>query len=549
MGRSPLFQRLRRVAAIANYANKHGISTAEAAGLFQAHLAARRAQRAALSPTRRGLLKGVGAAALGASALRPRPARAAPTAKSDARVAVVGAGMAGLSAARALSLKGVFADIFDASDRPGGRVWSMGGGFPGPVDFGGVVIERGGELIDTGHTTMRGYATEFGFELEDYDKAEGEEFYWVDGALYDEEDVIDEYREFSAVMREDMKTLTPPTAESHTTADELLDYTSLAAYLDDRGPGNVLRGLFQAAYVGEYGRELDDQSCLNLLLFIHADNSSNVREFGVYSDERFHLVGGNQQIPDALAAELADQLQWGMKLVRIASDSAGATVLTFDDGGGTVEMTYDYVILAIPFSVLRHVELDPSLDFPTWKSDIIQNYSYGRNSKMMVRFDGRPWAGVGNNGGVYADGLANLANTWETNGANAHSGLGVLTNYSGGDLAESYDTGDVQPDVQAFLDAYDTIFPGASAVVSTDGGGVVVHLEKWSENPLTEGSYTNNAPGYFTTIADLEAVPVGRIYFAGEHADSFYAWQGFMEGASNSGLAAAKLVLAELRIP
>ncbi len=65
-----------------------------------------------------------------------------------------------------------------------------------------------------------------------------------------------------------------------------------------------------------------------------------------------------------------------------------------------------------------------------------------------------------------------------------------------------------------------------------------MHLENWTRNPLYKGSYTCNAPGYFTTICENEAKPVGNLFFAGEHTDSFYIWQGFMEGACLSGVRA-----------
>jgi monoamine oxidase len=72
---------------------------------------------------------------------------------------------------------------------------------------------------------------------------------------------------------------------------------------------------------------------------------------------------------------------------------------------------------------------------------------------------------------------------------------------------------------------------------------VVAHLEHWPSNPLTRGSYTCYRPGQFTTIAGLEGLPAGNLYFAGEHADSFYEWQGFMEGAALSGIAAGAAIL------
>lgn len=101
----------------------------------------------------------------------------------------------------------------------------------------------------------------------------------------------------------------------------------------------------------------------------------------------------------------------------------------------------------------------------------------------------------------------------------------------------------VQDEAAAFLGDLDKVYPGAKAKASRTSAGYRVHLEHWPSNPLTKGSYTANQTGYFTTIADLEAPPVGNLFFAGEHTSSFYEWQGYMEGAALSGLRAAAEVL------
>jgi monoamine oxidase len=75
------------------------------------------------------------------------------------------------------------------------------------------------------------------------------------------------------------------------------------------------------------------------------------------------------------------------------------------------------------------------------------------------------------------------------------------------------------------------------------GGNYRAHLEHWPSNPHTLGSYTCYLPGQFTTIAGLEGQPAGNLFFAGEHANSFYVWQGFMEGAALSGIDAADAIL------
>ncbi|HET8644144.1 MAG TPA: FAD-dependent oxidoreductase, partial [Vicinamibacteria bacterium] len=95
-----------------------------------------------------------------------------------------------------------------------------------------------------------------------------------------------------------------------------------------------------------------------------------------------------------------------------------------------------------------------------------------------------------------------------------------------------------------FLADLDRVFPGAAARATRDAQGRLrAHLEHWPSNPLTKGSYTCYLPGQFTTIADNEGKPAGNVHFAGEHANSFYIWQGFMEGAALSGIQAANEIL------
>ena len=171
--------------------------------------------------------------------------------------------------------------------------------------------------------------------------------------------------------------------------------------------------------------------------------------------------------------------------------------------------------------------LDASLALPAWKLFAINELRYGTNAKMMVGFDRRPWLSQGSSGQSYSD-LPNHQTTWETNPAKATDLRAVMTDYSGGARGASLDPKQVQTEAMRFLSDLDRVYPGASR----PAGNLRVHLEHWPSNPLVKGSYTSNHPGYFRTIADNEAKPVGNLYFAGEHTSSFYEYQGFMEGAA-----------------
>ncbi|HBB34381.1 MAG TPA: amine oxidase, partial [Cyanobacteria bacterium UBA9273] len=373
----------------------------------------------------------------------------------------------------------------------------------------------------------------------DLSKQPGEVFYYFNGQRYAESAVVDEFRNFVAAMRADLRTLSgEPTADNYTESDRKLDFTTLQDYLDTRDAGSLIKAAIKAAYIGEYGREISEQSCLNFLLFIHADKRSKFRPFGVFSDERYHVIGGNQQIVEGLRNRLAGQINFGKKLVAARKDSAGKVELTFNDGSSR---KFDAVVFAIPFSTLREVNLQ-GLQLPAQKLFAINNLRYGTNAKLMVGFNRRPWAVQGSNGSSYAD-LPYLQGTWETNPSNATNNRGVITNYSGGKLGAGLNPNNVQQEANNFLNDFNRIFPGASTAATRNGNQLLAHLEHWPSNPLTKGSYTCNQPGYFTTIANNEGKPVGNLYFAGEHANSFYDWQGFMEGAALSGIDAAKQIL------
>src|SRR3990170_140394 len=348
MSRSILFKSLARSIRIAHYCEENNISTKE--GLervadLEARLAKRRASRREFLANM-GKLAVVGA--IGSVVWPLRPVFAAPKSGQDVSIAIVGAGLAGLACGDELRKNGINTTLYDANSRVGGRCFSLSGFFPGQV------AERGGEFIDNLHKTMLGYAQEFNLELEDVEKEPpGEVFYFFDGQRFPESVVVDEYRNLVATMHDDLRMLTPPTADNHTADDEKLDFTNLQEYLDAPGGGGLIKAAVKAAYIAEYGLEIEEQSCLNFLLFIHVDKRSKFRPFGVFSDERYHIIGGNDQIVERLRSRLYDQIQLGMLLVRARKTSTGRVELTFKDGSRTITATHDAVVFAIPFSTLR----------------------------------------------------------------------------------------------------------------------------------------------------------------------------------------------------
>jgi monoamine oxidase len=556
MSRSRLFDQLARAVRVARLCEEEGLSTQD--GLEKAAEISCRAARARAS--RRQFLGG--AAAVAAAALaRPRRALSAPASAAGKRIAIIGGGLAGLACADRLQSKGVQATVYEGNRRLGGRIWTQ----PMGAHFG----EVGGEMIDNAHKTVLAYATEFKLAREDYGKIPGDGIYYFGGRTRSEAEVIGEWRELSRRMQPDLRSLSAePSYAAHTPADEALDRMSLADYLESRGRGlPLIQAVLREAYISEYGREPHEQSSLNLLLFIHLDRRSKFHPFGA-SDERYHLTEGNDGIIRGLSGKLARAPQLGALLTRLSRNGLGEYEMTFGSGPSATVEKADAVVLAIPFSVLRTVTLDPSLGLSAAKLAAIQNLGYGYNAKTKILFNGRPWGRVGGDGSIYSD-LPNLQNTWESSHARAGA-TSLLTDYAGGTRgrglqevgagfycgschgggASFFNINDtlIQQQADAFLTNLDTVVPGArAAAVRGAGGGYVVRRGHWLPQRTARGSYTCYLPGQFTTVAGLEGQSAGALKFAGEHADSFYMYQGFMEGAARSGIAAADELLGDIR--
>lgn len=533
MAGSRLFYRLMYSIRLALYAEREGLSGKETLARLEEDKERRRLSR-------RDFVGAV--AATGALAAMPSAVRAAAHSLSTPRIAIVGAGLAGLACADRLRERGVSAVLYEANpDRVGGRCFST-------LSFPGQAAEIGGELIDTGHHTMRHYANEFNLPLEDYSRNPGETFYLVNGQLYSEAEVVDELRVLIGRMRPDLRLISSaPDAFTHSADDVAFDQMSLAEYLATRaGDLPVVSSVIEHAYIGEYGRETADQPSLNFLLYIRGDRRSRFEPFGG-SDERFHVRVGNERIAEAIASRLPGTLNMGAALTRIRKTLTDQFALSF---GSSSEELFDAVVIAIPFTVLRTLDLDASLGLSADKLRAINQLGYGWNSKTMVGFNRRPWSVLGGTGESYAD-LASIQNTWETNWSDAVDHA-VLTNFCGGELSRRLQTGPqddaaIQAQVASFLADLDRIFPGASAAATRISGRYRVEVGHWLTNPYSLGSYTCYQPGQFTGIAGLESQSSGLLKFAGEHTDSFYSYQGFMEGALLSGIRAANELLDDMR--
>ncbi len=475
-----------------------------------------------------------GAAVIGAPLLR-----AAKPTGSNARVVVVGAGLAGLTCAYRLRQAGVDVTIHEANQRVGGRCWTRYNDF-----LEGQTAEHGGELIDQSHTQTRQLAQELGLTLDNLLAAEpngSESIYWFKGARYTYRDATTDLKAIWKKLHSDLSAASYPTLYDLSTArGRQLDHMSIIDWIEESVPGgrhSRLGQLLEVAYTIEYGVECEQQSALNLLYLLGYNSPGQFSVFGA-SNEKYHVRGGNDQISSTLASALGSRLVTGSALVAVKRTSSGRYELTFQSGRIANVVLADKVVLALPFSILRNSVSLSQAGFSALKLTAIDELAMGSNSKLNVQFSSRHWHSFGCAGDTYSD--TGYQATWETTRAQAGT-AGILVGYTGGVLADAIGTGTPANQATKFLTQLEPVLPGITA--RFNGKATV---DCWRNDPFTRGSYSYWQVGQYTRFAGIEGEQEGNAHFCGEHT-SIDA-QGYLEGAVETGERAANEVTADLRV-
>jgi monoamine oxidase len=274
---------------------------------------------------------------------------------------------------------------------------------------------------------------------------------------------------------------------------------------------------------------------LNFTFLIGTGDIENPEAFDLLgeSDERYKVKGGNQQLVDQLAKRLESQIQRRHRLESVKSKGSGFT-LTFQADSGVVEEDADIVVFAIPFTMMREVNIQVPLS--PLKKKAIQELGYGANAKVLVGFKTRHWQKLGYSGATYTDEPFQLA--WD-NSFMQPGMAGGLTLYSGGKPAIDVGQGTAEEQAKRLMAGVEKAYPGATK----ERNGKVSRFH-WPSFPWTKSSYSCYKPGQWTTIAGAEGLPEGNLYFAGEHCS--YDFQGYMNGAAQSGADTAKAIMGQL---
>lgn len=543
MARTPLMRTLQSLAA------EHRSAARMSLDLHEYREREREAQ-----VSRREFLKRAGAVGAAVAVAGPvafaRPARAST---AGSRIAIIGGGIAGLAAALTLQDKGVYADVYESHpSRVGGRMhsdWQEGASFAN--FWGGQQAELCGELIDTNHKTVRQLAQRFKLQTIDLLQAQPtgtQDTYWILGADYPYAQASNDFKPVHNTLQGQVQQTSYPTLyNSYTSAGQFFDQMTLYDWIDTYVPGgqqSQMGTLLNAAYNEEYGAETSEQSALNLIYLLGYKAGPGTWSIYGASDERFHIVGGNSNLPVAIANALpSSSLHLGYRMTAIALASDGSINVTFDNG---TAINVDHVVLCMSFSVLRALNYKKA-GFDTLKQTAITKLGAGINAKLMLQFNTRLWNSQAGTGSLYSD--LPFQSGWEVTRGQAGMS-GILVEYPGANTAKlmaqsnPYSTNATNAKVTTyanqFLSQIEPIFPG----ITRQWNGKAMLATPFTD-PNFLCSYSYWKPGQYTGFSGYEKARQGNIHFAGEHCSQDF--QGFMEGGASEGIRAANEILGDLK--
>lgn len=457
---------------------------------------------------------------------------------ASARIAVVGAGLAGLTAAWRLRQAGHSVEVFEASTRLGGRCYTARGVFAD-----GQIAERGGEFIDTGHKAIRALAAELGLPLDDVLAATPSgtrPLYLFDGASYTLADATRDWRPLYPILRAQAKAAGDFSYRAAMPAARRLDAMTIPAWVAAYVPGGrsgKLGQLIENAFSEENAADAEAQSALNVITVLAEDARDNFNLYATDSDQRFHVRGGNDQIPTLLGKKLGERVRTGMVLVGVMRRADGRVRLTFQRDGAHVDLVYDRVILALPFSVMRQSVDTTQAGFRPLKNRAIRTLPIGASAKIQLQFRRRVWNEAGCTGEIRLP-ARTFQTSWEVTRAQAGEN-GILNFWSCGTQARTAGDLDRNALAQAVLRESAPVLPHLGEAWT----GTMIK-DAWQHNPWSLGSYSYFPPRYQTTVAGIEAEPEGHCFFAGEHTAS---QTGYLNAGVETGERAARAVAASLR--
>jgi monoamine oxidase len=439
-------------------------------------------------------------------------------------VLVIGAGLAGLSAARELEDRGLRVTVAEARDRVGGRVWTCRDGFAERQH-----AEGGADIIESEQTAVLALARRFRLELAPI-LGRGFGYYGPDraGRLR-----IQSMHAGSGDIQEPLSDLIRDYKLGEQRWDSgiarALSSASVAAWVRSL-PGR--RGRAEKVFVLERlrafrGLFLADPEDLSLLALVDFFSADPFGGDGTMS----RVAGGNDRIATTLADSLRTPPLMRTAIRRVRAGSHGIEA-SAENPGGLDRIHADYCIVAIPPPLIGELGITPSL--PPQQNEAIRTLKMGAATRLLLQFS-RPFWRRRALASLYGSNQP-IGAVWDGN-EQQRGRAAILTCLAGGDASGQ---------LQQALDREGPVGVASSLRwLGPPSRLVVARAIDWEAERWSRGGYALFAPGWNPELRDWLARPHGRVLFAGEHTS--VRWQGYMNGAIESGQRAAAEVIASIR--
>jgi monoamine oxidase len=482
---------------------------------------------------------GAAAALPDAAEARARRRRKRTPSTKHADVVIVGAGVAGLTAARRIVAGGRSAIVLEARDRVGGRVWNHDLG-------GGHISERGGTFIGPTQDHIAKLASDLGVgTFPTYDT--GDDVYIADGGAplrYSDSgatgiappDPVILVDLATVVTRLDSMSREVPVAAPWTAANaRAWDGQTLETWIEANTLTPRFRELAASVTRPVFGTEPRELSLLFTLFYIAASGNETTpgtfeRNFNTRGGAQMsRLLGGSQQVPLRMAAQLGKRVVLASPVRRVTQSVGGATVES-----DRLTVKSKLVIVAIPPALAGRIDYAPILPFE--RDQLTQRYGQGTLTKVAAVYDKPFWRDAGLTGTAIATG-GPVSATFDDSPADGS--IGVIFGFVGGDYARSYNATAPAARQLQVLSQLATFF-GPQARKPTAFFETSWSAEQWSRGCPVGIPSTGTLLAYGSRLRE----PVGRIHWAGTETSTY--WNGYMDGAVRSGERAAAEALAAL---